>query len=128
MWRRTSVLSTALLVTGLSTAVICVMALPLAGLGIEKRFITPTQLVILSLGLLANHVIALEGFYVMAQRARPLTLASLTGFTCTAIGVWGGGYLYSTTGVVIGFATTIACIALPLHTLAYLKFRQEARA
>jgi hypothetical protein len=125
MWRRTAVISTSLLLLALSTALVLLWLMPLANLGLEKRFITPQQLVILAIGIVANHLISVEGYYVTSRRARPLLFAALTGFTSTLVAVWGGGYLWSTDGVLLGYTLTTALITLPLHTLAYIKFRQE---
>jgi hypothetical protein len=124
MWRRTAVVSTALLMTALTSAIAIVALLPLAGIGLENRFIYPWQMLILAAGCIANHLIALQGFYVLSRKARPFIGAALTGFGSTAIAVWMGGYYYSTTGIVVGYTLTTACITLPLHTLAYLAYRR----
>lgn len=125
MWRRTAIVSTSLLVLGLTVLTCLIALLPLADLGLEKRFIQPWQVVMLSLGCLANHIASVQGFYVLARRARPLLIASLIGSIATAAAVWTGGYLYSTSGVVIGYALAMSLVLVPVHTWAYYQFRQR---
>ena len=126
MWRRTAAISTSLLVIALVAAVVLLSFLPLANTELENRFIRPYQLLILAFGIVANHLVSVEGYYVMAQRARPLFTAALTGFTSTAIAVWVGGFFWSTDGLLLGYTLTTGLITLPLHTLAYMRFRREA--
>lgn len=126
MWRRTALISTCQLILALAAAIVLLSLMPLAGIGLERRFISPLQLAILAVGIVANHLVAVESFYVLSRRARPLLLASMVGSTSTAIAVWLGGYLWSTDGVLLGYTLTLALIVLPLHTLAYLRFRRES--
>ncbi|MCA9132052.1 MAG: hypothetical protein KDA45_02815, partial [Planctomycetales bacterium] len=128
LWRHTAVVSTGLLVLGMSAAGCVIALLPLAGLGLENRFIAPWQFAILAVGCLANHGIALQGFYVLSRGARPLLVASLIGYTAIAIAVWGGGYLFATYGILLGYTLTMSLVALPLHTAAYLHFRRVGQA
>lgn len=125
MWRRMALISTTLLLLLLAIAIILVWLLPLAGQGIENRFITPVQITVLAFGIVANHLISVEGFYVMSRGSRPLLPAALIGFTATGIAVWIGGYLFGTDGVLCGYSATTAFVTLPLHTLAYLQFRKK---
>ena len=95
------------------------------GRGWEDGFIDPLQLAILSVGCVANHFLAIEGFYVLSRKGKPFVFASVVGFSSTAIAVWVGGYFLSTTGIVLGYALTLALVVLPLRTYAYLKFRRQ---
>ena len=83
---------------------------------------------VLGVGCLANHLVALQAFYVLARRANPLLVASLVGFLTTAAGVWIGGYYYSTTGVLIAYTVGIAVVTLPLHSWSYHLFRTKSQA
>jgi hypothetical protein len=124
MWRRTALASTGLLILAMGVAITLVALMPLAQLGIETRFIAPWQMATLALGCLANHLIAIEGFYVLSRRSKPFLVAALFGFSSTAVAVWWAGYYYSTTGIVLGYTLTTVFITLPAHTYAYLKFRR----
>jgi hypothetical protein len=135
MWRQTAIVSSLLLMVAFVTLTILIACLPTIGWQLENwgfkprdlaaRFITPTQCMILGVGCLANHLIAVQAFYVLARKANPFVIASVTGSLCTAAAVWIGGYLYATTGIVVGYAVTMALIGLPLHSYAYLQFRQQ---
>ncbi|MFO0942250.1 MAG: hypothetical protein U0930_16050 [Pirellulales bacterium] len=126
LWRRSAVVSTVLLVTALLTATAVVSSLPLAQRGWENRFIQPWQMLVLSAGCFANHLIALQSFYVLSRQGRPFMTAALVGFLSTGLAVLCGGYHYSTTGIVVGYAVTTALVTLPLHSLAYLRYRSKA--
>ncbi len=126
LWRRTAVVSTSLLILACTVLTGLISLLPLANMGLEKRFIQPWQLIMLSLGCLANHIAAVQGFYVLSRRAKPLLGASLVGSLATAAAVWIGGYLYSTSGVVTGYALAMTLVLVPAHTWAYYRFRQRA--
>lgn len=125
LWRKAAIVSTMLLIAAMVTAVTIVASLPLAGRGWEDRFIAPWQMLVLGLGCLANHLIALQSFYVLSRKGRPFLMAALVGFTSTGIAVLLGGYGYSTSGIVWGYALTTALITLPLHSLAYLQYRKQ---
>ena len=62
---------------------------------------------------------------MLSRRAKPLLLASLTGAIATGAAVWIGGYYYSTTGVTTGYAVAMCLVLVPVHTWAYIKFRQQ---
>ncbi|MEZ6080067.1 MAG: hypothetical protein R3C56_31650 [Pirellulaceae bacterium] len=128
IWRRTALVSTAILCLGMLAASGIVALLPLAQLGLERRFIEPWQIAVLGIGCLANHIVSIEGFYVLSRRGKPFLLAALTGFSSTAVATWMGGYLYSTSGIVIGYAVTTAFITLPLHSYVYMRFRRDVSA
>lgn len=128
IWRRTALVSTAILCLGMLAASGIVALLPLAQLGLERRFIQPWQIAVLGIGCLANHIVSIEGFYVLSRRGKPFLLAALTGFSSTAVATWMGGYLYSTSGIVIGYAVTTAFITLPLHSYVYMRFRRDVSA
>ncbi len=117
--------STSLLVLACAALTGLIALLPLVDMGLEKRFIEPWQVIMLSLGCLANHIAAVQGFYVLSRRARPLLGASLVGSLATAAAVWIGGYLYSTSGVVVGYALAMTLVLVPAHTWAYHRFRQR---
>lgn len=120
LWRRTALVSCGLLVLAFAVLTGLIASLPWFSWGWEDRFIAPWQVLVLGIGCLANHAVAIQACYVLARNANPLTAASLTGYLGTAIAVWVAGYYASTTGVVIAFTAGITLLALPLHTLAYL--------
>jgi hypothetical protein len=123
LWRQTAVVSCALLVTAFTLLTVVLAILPWFGQGWETRFIRPWQVAVLGAGCLANQLVALQGCYVLARNANPLTAATLVGYLTTAVAVWIGGYYASTSGVVVAFAVGIAVVALPLHSWAYVRFR-----
>ncbi len=124
MWRQTAIVSTALLCVALGTLIALIAALPFAGRGWELRFLSPWQLAVLSVGLVANHLLALQSFYVMARRANPLWIPAVVGLLTTAAAVWIFGRMYSTSGLVIAYAVATGLVALPLHSWAYMCFRR----
>lgn len=124
MWRQTAIVSTSLLILGLATLTGLIACLPLLPWeDVPSRFLEPWQVCVLSLGCLANHIAAVQGFYVLSRRAKPLLAASLAGSLSTAVAVWIGGYLFSTNGVVVGYALAMSLVLVPAHTVAYLRFR-----
>lgn len=123
LWRKTAIVSSSLLLIACITLIGLIAAMPLLGRGLEASFLTPWQTTLLAIGCLANHITAVQGFYVLAQRAKPLLAASLTGAIAIGAMVWLGGYWYSTDGVVAGYAAGMALVLLPLHTWAYAQFR-----
>jgi len=125
MWRQTALVSTALLCLALGTLFGVIVAMPLIGRGWELRFLHPWQLAVLSVGLVANHLLAVQSFYVMARRANPFWIQAVVGLLFTAAAVWIFGRMYSTSGLVIAYAVATALVALPLHSWAYLVFRRE---
>ncbi len=125
MWRQTALISTALLCLALGTLILLITILPWFGRGWELNFVLPWQLAVLSVGLIANHLLALQSFYVMARRANPFWIPSVVGLLITAAAVWTFGRMYSTSGLVVAYAVTTGAIALPLHTWAYIRFRRE---
>jgi len=127
IWRQTAIVSTGLLVLGLMVLAGMIAGLPmLPWENLEQRFLQPWQVLVLSVGCLANHIAAVQGFYVLSRRARPLLAASLAGSLSTAAAVWIGGYLYSTNGVIIGYALTMSLVLVPAHTIAYMRFRANS--
>lgn len=125
IWRQTALVSTALLCVALGILVGLITALPLAERGWEYRFLYPWQLAMLSAGLVANHLLAVQSFYVMARRANPFWIPAVVGLLTTAVAVWTFGRLYSTSGLVIAYAVASWGVALPLHSWAYMRFRRE---
>lgn len=124
-WRRTAVVSTLILAVGFCALCLAVVALPFFADGYEKRFLPPWQILLLGLGCLSNHITSVQGYYVLARKAKPLLIPSLIGSISTAIVVWSSGYLYSVDGIIVGYACTMTLIFLPVHSLAYLRFRQD---
>jgi hypothetical protein len=125
VWRRTAIISTCLLLLGFSALTLFVSTLPILGRGLEERFITPFQVALLGIGGLANHIAAVQGFYVLAMKAKPLLIASLIGSIPTGLAVWIGGYLYGTDGVLIGYAAGMGLFLAPAHSWAYYQFRKN---
>ena len=124
-WRKLAVVSTTILVAALAVLTLLVACLPMFGASFEHRFISPAQLAVLSIGCVANHLISTQSFYVLSRRAPPILIASVVGFLVTALVVWMSGALYGVWGIVIAYAAAIALVALPLHSLAYLRFRKS---
>ncbi len=125
IWRRTAIISTSLLVAACAALVAIIACLPLLEMGIEKRFLTPWLVIVLSIGCLSNHVAAVQGFYVLSRRAKPLLAASLIGSLSTGAAVWIGGYFHSSAGVVTGYALAMTLVLVPFHSWAYYRFRQR---
>lgn len=124
MWRHTAVVSTALLITGFAVLTAITALLPSFDKELPSRFLSPYQVLLLAIGGLANHIAAIQGFYVLSMKAKPLLAASLFGSIPTAIAVWCGGYFFSTNGILVGYAIGMGLFLVPAHTLAYLKFRR----
>lgn len=125
LWRRTAVVSSGLLLAAFSGFAAMLWSLPIFQQGWEDRFIEPWLLVVLGIGCLANHLVAIQAFYVLARGANPLIVVSLIGFLSTAVAVWICGYFASTPGVVLAFAGGMTLITLPLHSWAYRQFRSR---
>ncbi|MCU0711539.1 MAG: hypothetical protein MUC43_05735 [Pirellula sp.] len=125
LWRRSALISSGLLVTALLSVLAVVWLLPMAGRGWEDRFIEPWQIVILAVGCLANHGVALQSFYVLSRKGRPFLAACLVGFGATAIFVWFGGARWGATGIVTGYALGMLGVTLPLHSLSYWLYRAK---
>ena len=133
LWRQTAIISTTLLVIMFIVLTAILYFLPniqsvLESFEFKKRdlpsrFITPTQCAIYGIGCLANHFVALQGFYVLARKANPLVIASVTGFLTVTLMIWYAGANFAADGIVIAFALGVSLIALPLHTWSYLRFR-----
>ncbi|MEL6110330.1 MAG: hypothetical protein AAFU85_30345, partial [Planctomycetota bacterium] len=127
-WRRTTLVSTCLLLLGFLTLAALVACLSLLPDQIASRFLAPWQVLVLGMGCLAHHLCTCQGFYVLSRRAKPLFVATLVGLLSTGLAVWVGGYLYSTNGVVVGYASAMCLILVPVHTRAYMRFRQRGDA
>jgi hypothetical protein len=124
-WRRLALVSVSMLAFALASFILVLALLPMLNRGFESRFIAPWQLAIFSIGCLANHLISTQALYVLSQCARPLTFASSIGFLSTAVAVWIGGSHFGITGLVAAYSIAMTCICLPLHSWAYLRFRQN---
>lgn len=125
MWRQTAIVSVGLLLLAIATLIAIVWALPYLGLGIEERFLAPWQIVVLGIGCVANHLTATQAFYVLSRKAKPLLVPQLVGLLSVAGLVWMGGYQFSSSGIVVGYAIGMTCLFLPLHTIGYIKFRSQ---
>lgn len=125
LWRQTALVSTGLLVLGISGLAIAIIGLAWLGRGWEKAFVSPPLVLVLGVGYVANHWLALQSYYVLSRGAKPLVTVSLIGLLFTAAAVWWGGKEYSVPGVIFGYALAMICVTLPLHTWAYLKFRAQ---
>lgn len=125
LWRRSALISTGLLVTALASVLTIIWFLPLAERGWEDRFIAPWQMVILAMGCIANHGVALQSFYVLSRKGRPFLTACLIGFGVTAVAVWLGGARWGVTGIVTGYAFGMLGVTLPLHSLSYWLYRAK---
>jgi hypothetical protein len=125
MWRQTAIVSTAMLCIALGALTGLIAAMSLTGRGWELRFLWPWQLAVLSVGLVANHLLALQSFYVMARRANPFWIPAVVGLLTTAVAVWIFGRMYSTNGLVVAYALAMSLVALPLHSWAYMRFRRH---
>jgi hypothetical protein len=88
------------------------------------RFITPWQLTIYAVGCLSNHVIAVQSFYVLSRRAPPLVVPASISFLLAAIGVFFGGWYFGNTGALLGYSAVMTLVAVPMHSLAYQRFRR----
>lgn len=128
LWRQTALVSTSLLLLGLATLIALIYGLPWLPWNVASRFLEPWQVIVLAIGCVANHIAAVQGFYVLSRGANPLLAASLVGCLVTAAAVWIGGYAFATDGVLIGYAVAMALVFVPAHTLAYMRFRQRTDA
>jgi O-antigen/teichoic acid export membrane protein len=124
LWRRSAIVSTTLLATALVAAIALIASLRLFERGWETRFIAPWQIAVLGVGCLANHLVALQSFYVISRKGNPLLVAALIGLSTTGLAVLLGSYWYSVPGLVCGYATAMLLVNLPLHSLAYSRYRK----
>ena len=125
LWRRTGLISTALLGLGLmllAAGIACVTTIKPEW---ESRFITLPQMIVFSFGLIANHLVATQSFYVMSRFSMPVFLPSLIGLSAVTILVWIGGITHSVDGVIVGYTIGTCGLLLPLHTLGYAKLRKK---
>ncbi len=127
LWRRTAILSTSLLVVGLSCFVLILFLFEWLGLSWQRRFVPAGLIGILSLGVLANHLVSIQSYYVLARGSLPLFAASFLGCLATAAAVWLGGFSHGLLGVTVGYAVGAGLILLPLHTLAYRRYRASSK-
>ena len=128
IWRHTAVVSTLCLCVALTGLCVLVWLIRYIGWELQERFLTTPQIILLSIGCIVNHGIALQGFYVLSRRSNPLVVPLVVGYLSTAIAVWSAGYWFAANGVLAGYAITLALVALPLHTWAYIRFRSRRAA
>lgn len=124
-WRKIAAVSSILLFFALCSFIVVVSLLPLFEHGFEYRFITPTQIAIYSIGCLANHCFAFQSFYVLSRGGKPFLMATVVGYLTTAMAVWIGGAFHGITGLLLCYTLSMVLFCLPLHTWAYLRFRQQ---
>jgi O-antigen/teichoic acid export membrane protein len=123
LWRRSTVISLGLVLLAFMALFTIVALLPLAQRQWELRFVTPVEILVLGLGCLANHAIAVQSLYVLSRKDKPFLVPAVIGFSSTGVAALLGGYWFSTTGIVWGYALTTALITLPGHTWAYRRYR-----
>jgi hypothetical protein len=97
--------------------------LPLLGKGWENRFLQPWQMLVISVACLSNHGIAMQGFYILARKGLPFFLQSAIAYSVVAFSVVLGAGFHGVSGLSIGYAISMTCVALPLHTWAYWRYR-----
>jgi hypothetical protein len=122
LWRRSTLISLGLMLLAFGLFITVVALLPLADRNWELRFIPPEQILVLGLGCLANHAIAVQSLYVLSRKAKPFLVPAVIGFSTTGLAALLGGYWFSTQGIVWGYALTMALITLPAHTWAYMRY------
>ncbi len=123
LWRQTALVSSGLLGLAIIVLAILVWGLPIFGRGWEARFVSPPMIILLGIGFLANHLLALQCYYVLSRGAKPFALVTLIGLLFTALAVWFGGREFAVAGVIGAYTLGMAAVTVPLHTWAYLKFR-----
>lgn len=126
LWRQTAVVSSGLLCLAVAALAALLAILPWFGRGWEACFVPPTWLLLLGVGLLANHNLALQSYYVLSRGAKPFVVVTLIGLLSTALAVWLGGKEYAVLGIITAYSFGLGAIALPLHTWAYLQFRANS--
>lgn len=131
VWRQIGVLSTIILLAGMATLMSLVGLLPTLESWIDKplanRFLSVGQVATFAVGVTLNHLIALQSFYVLSRRAKPLVWANVIGYGSVAVAVWVGGYVDGVDGLLRAFAASMMFIAMPVHTTAYLRFRSRGQ-
>lgn len=127
MFRQAALVSSLLLIAAFAVLIGLVSGLPSLDARFANRFIPPLYILILGVGCLANHLLATQGFYILARRFNPLLIV-VPGMLVAVLAIWGGGWAYSTAGVVIAYAVSMSLVVLPLHTWAYLALRRAGDA
>ncbi|MEM1224281.1 MAG: hypothetical protein AAGJ40_01225 [Planctomycetota bacterium] len=125
LWRRAAVVSTGLLLLAFTTLIALLSGLLYWQPALQARFLTPFQTAALSCGCIANHLVAVQGFYVVSRFAKPIFAPALTGFLTCALLVYLGGRFGGTNGLLLGYFLGIAGVLLPLHTAAYCRLRRS---
>lgn len=126
LWRKSVHISMITLIGNLLAFTLLLKLLPLANQGWETRFIQPSQLALLSVGLFTSQLLACQNYFVLASHRQPLWRASLLGHCVTLISVILAGRQWGTDGIVIAFALTAIMITLPLHTRDFLLQQQTS--
>lgn len=127
LWRQTTLVSASLLLLAMLALALAILGLALFNRGWAERFLPPGMILLLAVGYLANHGLALQAFYVLAAGGKPLVVASVTGLGITALAVWWGAKAYGIPGGIAAYSGCMAGVTLPLHTWAYLRFRAHVR-
>ncbi len=125
LWRKSLLISTLILVILLFDLQILLFLIARYLPGKELGFVTPFELGIYSAGCIANHLIAAQTLFVMARRSNPLTVPATTGFLVTTLAVVIGAYLRGSLGLLVGYASAMCLFTLPIHSIAYLRVRNE---
>ncbi|MEM6689549.1 MAG: hypothetical protein AAF664_08990 [Planctomycetota bacterium] len=129
LWRKTGIISSAILSGAMLVGFLFLLLVgkiqhPVCQ-SISSWFISPALWLVLAMGCLVNHLIGLQGTYVLARGLKPLVMATVVGYGAVAIAVWYGGAMYAEVGVVWGYASMLTLVALPIHTFAYLRVRDH---
>ncbi|QDV67374.1 hypothetical protein Poly24_10690 [Rosistilla carotiformis] len=124
MWRQIAISSSALLVLAFVALTLLVMLLPWLDSRFENRFVSPEIVAMLGLGCLANHLSAIQSFYILSRRFPPLMIM-IPAMIISASSIWLAGYFYSTWGIACAYAASFWLVLLPLQTWGYLKLRKR---
>ncbi len=127
-WVGVVVVSSLVLIGGMSAFAAGIGGLQIWRPAYAFRFIAPLDVLWLGVGMLANHWVASQSYYILAQRRQPLFRATVFGLSLTAIAVWWGGRQYSISGLVLAYAFITTAVYLPIHSLAFWQDRRQILA
>ncbi|MEM6363222.1 MAG: hypothetical protein AAF745_02265 [Planctomycetota bacterium] len=123
LWRRAAIASCGFLICGLVALIMILAGLLWWRPELSPRFLNPGQAALLFGSYLANHVVAIQGFYVVSRFSRPIFGPAVIGLFACGLGSWIGVYLAGLNGLLWGYLIVSLAIFLPLHTRAYLRTR-----